>query len=176
MTATATATETAPFTESQHFRQMWLWLLLLGINGAILVGLYRQFVAGQVFGEPAISSAGLLVALSVTVLLTLLFATLRLETRVESDGIYVRFHPFQSKFEHFAWDRLAKCYVRRYSPLGDYGGWGLRLGLSDKGKAYNVSGDQGLQLEFTDGRKLLIGTNRPEELERVLRERGEWQA
>ena len=50
----------------------------------------------------------------------------------------------------------------------EYGGWGLRLGLFGNGKAFNVSGDKGLQLEFTDNKKLLIGTNRPEELTETL--------
>jgi hypothetical protein len=63
---------------------------------------------------------------------------------------------------------LTKSYVRQYSPIAEYGGWGLRLGLFGKGQAYNVSGDKGLQLEFTTGQRLLIGTNKPEELNTVL--------
>ncbi|MBK9224473.1 MAG: hypothetical protein IPO23_07190 [Flavobacterium sp.] len=65
-------------------------------------------------------------------------------------------------------DKLTKSFVRQYSPLMEYGGWGLRLGLFGNGKAFNVSGDKGLQLEFTDNKKLLIGTNRPEELTETL--------
>jgi hypothetical protein len=42
------------------------------------------------------------------------------------------------------------------------------MGLMGKGKAFNVSGNKGLQLEFNDGRKLLIGTSKPEELEAFL--------
>jgi hypothetical protein len=39
--------------------------------------------------------------------------------------------------------------------------------------AYNISGDKGLQLEFTDNKKLLIGTNKPEELNEVLSKIGQ---
>ncbi|MBX2959059.1 MAG: hypothetical protein KF732_03800 [Flavobacteriales bacterium] len=59
-------------------------------------------------------------------------------------------------------------YVRQYSPLTEYGGWGIRLGLFGKGTAYNVSGNKGLQLEFTNNKKLLIGTNKPNELTETL--------
>lgn len=59
---------------------------------------------------------------------------------------------------------MTKPYVRQYSPLAEYGGWGLRLGLFGKGTSYNVSYDKGLQLEFTDNKKLLIGTNKSDEL------------
>jgi hypothetical protein len=42
-----------------------------------------------------------------------------------------------------------------------YGGWGIKRGIG--GLAYNVSGNQGLQLVLTDGRKILIGTQKPEQ-------------
>jgi hypothetical protein len=68
---------------------------------------------------------------------------------------------------------LTKSYVRQYSAITEYGGWGLRLGLFGKGQAYNVSGDKGIQLEFTNNKKLLIGTNKAEELTAVLKKIGQ---
>ncbi len=46
--------------------------------------------------------------------------------------------------------------------MKEYGGWGIRYGM--KGMAYNVSGNRGVQLEFETGKRLLIGSQRPEEL------------
>ena len=63
---------------------------------------------------------------------------------------------------------IAKAYVRTYSPLGEYGGWGLRYSLSGNGMAYNVSGNKGLQLELSNGKKVLFSTNKLEELELFL--------
>jgi hypothetical protein len=37
-----------------------------------------------------------------------------------------------------------------------------------KGRAFNVSGDKGLQLQFSNGKRLLIGTQMPDELTTVL--------
>jgi hypothetical protein len=68
---------------------------------------------------------------------------------------------------------LTKSFVRQYSPLTEYGGWGLRPGLFGKGTAFCVSGDMGLQLEFTDNKKLLIGTNKPDELTETLNKIGQ---
>ena len=68
---------------------------------------------------------------------------------------------------------IATSYVRQYSPLLEYGGWGMRIGLFGKGKAWNISGDKGLQLEFTNQKKLLIGTNQPEELAATLEKIGQ---
>jgi|SRR3954447_2251190 hypothetical protein len=108
-----------------------------------------------------------------TILLTILFINFRLETQIKKDGVYVRFFPFHLSFRHYNWDKVSKSFVRQYNPIGEYGGWGLRLGLFGKGKALSVSGDKGLQLEFTDNKKLLIGTNKPEELTEALKKIGQ---
>jgi hypothetical protein len=161
------------FTERQRFKQWWLWLILLGVNGLFLFGVFKQGICGQQFGDNPMSNSGLLIATGLTIALTILFLNLRLDTTIKKDGIYVRFFPFHLKFKYYNWDSPAKSFVRQYSPLTEYGGWGLRLGLFGKGTAFNVSGDKGLQLEFTDGKKLLIGTNKPEELTETLNKIGQ---
>ena len=70
------------------------------------------------------------------------------------------------------WSEIDKAYVRQYDALGEYGGWGLKGGKlwkKEKGKAINVSGDIGIQLELKDGKKLLIGTQMKTEVESVLK-------
>lgn len=161
------------FTERQHFKQWWLWLILWGINGLLLFGVFKQVIAGQQFGNKPMSNTGLLVTTAVTIALALLFHSFRLDTAVKRDGIYVRFFPFHLTFKHYRWDELTKLYVRRYSPIGEYGGWGLRFGMFGKGTAFNVSGNSGLQLEFRNRRKLLIGTGKPGELAEVLNRIGQ---
>ena len=161
------------FTERQRFKQWWLWLILLGFNGLFLFGVFRQVIGEQQFGDKPMSNIGLLIATGLTIALTLLFINFRLDTTIKRDGIYVRFFPFHLKFKHYTWDSLTKSFVRQYSPLSEYGGWGLRLGLFGKGTAFNVSGDKGLELEFTDNKKLLIGTNKPEELTETLNKIGQ---
>lgn len=156
------------YSEKQWFKQWWLWLILLGVNGLFLFGVYTQVIGGQQFGDKPMSNTGLIIATGLTFALTILFVNFRLDTIIKKDGIYVRFFPFHLRFKHYAWDKLTKSFVRQYSPIAEYGGWGLRLGFFAQGKAYNVWGDKGLQLEFTDGKKLLIGTNKPDELKRTL--------
>jgi hypothetical protein len=160
------------FTERQRFKQIWLWALLVAINGLFIYGLISQVYLGQPLGDKPMSNGLLIFVNSAVLLLTLLFVFLRLDTAIKKDGIYYRFLPFQLTYKKIPWDRIEKSFVRQYNPISEYGGWGLRTGLFGKGQAFNISGNKGLQLVYNNGKKILIGTQRPEEIEQVLKQLG----
>jgi len=85
----------------------------------------------------------------------------RLRTEVHADGLYVRFVPF-TRLHRYSWNAIVSAEARRYRPILEYGGWGVRWGRG--GKAYNVYGNRGVQLVLADGKKLLIGSQRAEAL------------
>ncbi|HEY0057553.1 MAG TPA: hypothetical protein VGB56_00375, partial [Flavisolibacter sp.] len=93
-----------------------------------------------------------------------------LVTRICNDGIYVRYPPLQGSFSRFTWENIDRVYIRTYSPLREFGGWGIRFGVM--GTAYNVSGTVGMQLILKNGSKFLIGTNKPEDIASVLQRLG----
>jgi hypothetical protein len=131
------------FREVQRFRQPWLWALLGGTAALVLVlgpvswgGVVVAAVAGLVY-------------------------SLRLQTEVRADGIYVKMWPLHRSFRRIPWSEIERYESRRYGPLREFGGWGIRW---RPGKiAYNVSGDRGVWIERTDDRTVLIGSQRPEE-------------
>jgi hypothetical protein len=49
----------------------------------------------------------------------------------------------------------------------EYGGWGIK-GWSFKSVAYNISGDRGVQLTLRDGRRIMLGSRRPDELAQAI--------
>jgi len=161
------------FTERQRFKQLWLWVILLGITGLFLFGVVKQVIYGQQFGDKPMSNTGLLISTMLFSLFTILFLLYRLDTVIKIDAIYVRFFPFHIKFKYYSWDTLVKLYVRQYSPLSEFGGWGLRYSMFGYGTAFNVSGNKGLQLEFSNHKKILIGTNKPDKLKAVLDKLGQ---
>lgn len=161
------------FTESQRFKQWWIWLSLLGLNGLVMYPWFSQIINGQINISNILHYNSFLVSLAIMIAITLSFTIFRLDTIIRRDGIYVRFLPFHLKFKHYAWNDLTKSFVREYAALSEYGGWGLRVGLSGKGTAWNVSGNKGLQLEFKDGKRLLIGTNQPEQISETLKKLGQ---
>lgn len=57
-----------------------------------------------------------------------------------------------------------------YRPIRDYGGWGLRGSRGNR--AWNMRGDRGVLLTRSDGRKVLIGSQKPRELLEALERAG----
>lgn len=156
------------FTEDQRFRQWWLWLILLSGDAVFLFWVCKQLIFKVQVGDHPMSDTSLLLSAVGIILVSILLFYTRLNTQIKKDGIYLKFFPFHWSYKYYSWDMVDKCYVRTYSPLGEYGGWGIRYGMFGQGMAYNMSGNKGLQLELNNGKKILIGTNKPVELEEVL--------
>ena len=89
-----------------------------------------------------------------------------LVTEVRMDGIYIRYFPFHRIFRIMPFDAIRNCGITSYRPFRDYGGWGVRYGAG--AKAYIVSGNRGLWLDLYSGTRILLGSQRPEELNQVI--------
>jgi hypothetical protein len=163
------------YSEKQRFTQWWVWAILVVVNGLMLFGVLQQLIFGRQFGDTLMNNTALVIVAAVSIGLSSLIFIFRLETEITRDGINVRFFPFISS-RHYPWHQISRSFVRKYSPLAEYGGWGIRFGFFGKGTAFNVSGDQGLQLIFIDDKKLLIGTGKPEELTEALIRIGHYTA
>ncbi len=155
------------FRERQRFTQWWLWTLILA---SLVVPLVLSVIKARDAAVP-LSVADLLVGCSLPVLIIIFFLVMQLKTQIDDTGIYFRFVPFHLKMKKIGWDEIDKAYIRTYSPLKEYGGWGIRKGMGKTGTAYNISGNEGLQLELKNGKKTLIGTRRPAEIIQLLEQR-----
>jgi amino acid transporter len=152
--------ETSLFQEKQRFTQWWLWAI---ITIGLLIGsysIYMQYVEG------AISKNIFFIYTLFEAAILLFFVSLRLQTTITKDEIQVLFFPFHWKKRKYPFSIIKKMEVITYSPIGDYGGWGVRL--SANGKAFNIKGDKGLKLYFNNRKPLLIGTQKPEELQKCI--------
>jgi hypothetical protein len=93
-----------------------------------------------------------------------LFYGLKLLVEVREDGVHINFAPLVRRTVLF--ENIVSCEVRTYRPMREYGGWSVKYGRA--GKAYNVSGNRGVQLKLSNGKGLLIGSQRPEELAQAI--------
>jgi len=139
------------FREVQRFRQPWIWALLGGI--ALLMLVLGPILWG---------------GLAIVVGIAGLIYSLRLQTEVRTDGIYFRMWPLHWSFRQIPWSETEHYEAKQYSPIREFGGWGIRWA---PGKiAYNVSGNQGVWIEQTNGRSILLGSQHAEEFSSAIDE------
>lgn len=150
------------FEETQRFIQRWLWILVVLLMIAVWVMSILWF--GSETKQRSLSSDIIVIVSWVLVgaCIPVLLLVMKLETEVRRDGLYVRLFPFHLEFRRFAWPDVKESRARRYNPIREYGGWGIRWGRG--GRAYNMRGDRGLQLVMKDGKRWLIGSQRADEL------------
>lgn len=158
------------FKEHQKFSQAWLVILLLISNVIILRSLLKDINLDFTM----LTKLHIMIPIGGLILINLLFLFARLRTRIDEAGIGVLFFPFHWREVFYSWAEIEKAEVITYNPIMDYGGWGVRVWFGKK--AFNVKGDQGLQLHFKDGRKRLIGTQKPEEIKEKLVELSKTEA
>lgn len=78
----------------------------------------------------------------------------------------LRFPPFVDRRIPFA--EIRRVHARTYRPLREFGGWGIRWGGRGR-MAYNVSGNRGVEVELTDGRTVMVGSQSPDALAEATR-------
>jgi len=155
------------FKEEQRFKQWWIILIVLSASVFPWIGLIYQIILGHKFGNnPAPDWMIILIWLLFGIGFPLLFLSTKLITEVKKDGIYIKFFPFHLKYKFFSSDEIESFKDREYRPIREYGGWGIRYGLS--GKAYNVYGNKGLQLVMKNDKKILIGSQRSYEFYKAV--------
>jgi len=159
---------TKVFIEKQRFNQWWVWILLMAVAGAFVWGFVQQVIMGIPFGNNPAPDIMVGFALAIIIGLIIFFRIITLHTRVDARGVSWRFSPLHRKEKHISWEEINKAEVMKYHPILDYGGWGYRLGIA--GKAYSVAGKYGLKLILHNGKKLLIGTQKPDEMKRILQQ------
>lgn len=161
------------FREEQRFAR-WIIVMtqfiLMGCAGTFGWGLYQQLVLKQPFGDRPMGD-GALIATSIVVFtvaggVALLIGISKLITEVRGEGLFVRFVPFHLCWRQVPLERIVRFEAVTYRPIRQYGGWGIRWVW--RGKAYNARGNRGVRLDFDNGRHLLIGSQRAEELTRAI--------
>ena len=156
------------YKEEQQFRQRWIWGLLIALCVPPL------FIAWQLFEMISANSADYLLMAFVLLFyvcimgaLVWLFIRFKLTTEVRTDAICFKFPPLLYKWKTVKKEDIATFEIRKYKPISEFGGWGIKGGF--KSKAYTVSGDIGLQLLLKNDKKVLIGTQRAVVIEAAMK-------
>lgn len=175
------------FSETQRFRQWYVLAFILVFNAAFGLGVAQSFGyfdnwrtengssttisidknGGVVRTEPMSDTMVIALAIGIFLLSIVILAT-SLKVEIKKEGVYVLYFPYFFSPTYYAWKDINKAYIRTY--VKDKSNKGFYE--TEEGTVMRVSGNIGLQLELTDGRKLLIGTQQPENMENALRKLG----
>lgn len=153
------------FKEEQRFTQWWLWLILIGIAIVPIYGGYKEFLLGDGVDRESSQIIGLLMYTLIGFGMIVFFLLVRLRTEIDEKEIRMRFLPLVKKSVN--WTEVKTAKVVNY---GFVGGWGVRF-WTKYGTVYNTKGKMGLALELTNGKRFVIGTQKPDELRKILENR-----
>lgn len=168
------------FEEIQSFRYTWSWWLVIistvgiafPLSVMFLYGIYQQEVTGVPFGDkPAPSYLLFLFFLLNSAIFGGIYYfvdRMKLTVRLDEGSITYKFFPIMKSFKKVEKRNLKSTEVKKYRPIAEYGGWGYRMNLSGRKKAYNITGNMGLEIQYLNGNKLMLGTQKPIELTKAL--------
>ena len=155
------------FYEKQRLSQWWLWLIVIVVQVIPVVMQYIKLSGTGMLDKPEVMFGIFGTNLVGFILLPLLIYSIKLETRITEQGVYVRLFPLGFSFKFYPFSNMTACFVRKYSPVREYGGWGYKGRHNNR--SLSIRGDRGLQMEFPNGNKLLIGTQKDKELLDILK-------
>jgi hypothetical protein len=154
------------YSETQYFRQRWLLLILLVISAIAWYAFVSQIILGYDVGsQPGQDWMIWITWLAAGIGLPLLLYIIRLVVTVQEDQIEIKFYPLLDLCIEFESIHTAKQV--EYSPIREFGGWGIRWGGKNK-RAYNMSGNQGVELTMNDGKSILIGSQDSAKLAAII--------
>jgi len=146
------------FKETQKFNQLWIWMLLVFVIG---ITVYSSFYLSP--SDPSFELEKL-IPFGIVSLVILLFISLKLETRIDSDSSVFSYFPLIRK-RKYDFNKIESMEFIVYNSLWEYGGWGIRINFDSW--SYNTGGKFGIMVKTKD-KKFLIGTHKPEEAKKAI--------
>ena len=101
----------------------------------------------------------LICAFVVALLVAILFS--RMELSFDEKGLHYQLFPFHQKPRLLAWQAIEEISLSTYSPLGDFGGWGIRR--NGRKRLYAIMGSDCVLVKTKDGLSYYFGIDLPDE-------------
>lgn len=144
------------FKESQQLKYHYLLAFIISVsllyNLLIAKEGHQWFLVGDLF----------LLYILISTFGVYLLSQVRLETTIDKDFISICYAPFIKRKWH--WSQLEHIEVINDKLVGCFGfGYHAKHGV-----CYGIKGNFGLAITTISGRKIVIGTQKKEELEKVL--------
>jgi len=87
---------------------------------------------------------------------------------VVNPSLLYRYIPFINKFRIIKPIEIRFYETRKYHPIKEFWGWGIRYDFKNKINCYNVRGNLGLYIELKNGQKILFGSQNPHKFKTAI--------
>ncbi len=156
------------FREEQRFAPWVYWLAA----AVALAAFIAPLVAARMAKDPSAFIPVILVELFVVALMLFPLNILFMITEVTDRGVVVSFGRwFPIYRRHIPLHDIQETRPVYYRPLWDAGGWGIRWGRFEGKRCtfLNARGDRGVYLVHGSEKRLIIGSQEPEQLAEAIR-------
>ena len=149
-------------------RTGWSWWVhpLIGLTFISAVIPIVEFIRGGIGSGPGKMSVGVAVFCLVLGfgLPGAIYGLMgQLRTRVSPEGLSICWGLLEIVKKRIPFDEIESAETVTYSPMGEFGGWGIRMG-GNKKKAWTVRGNRALVLRLRDGTRFYLGSDKPERI------------
>ena len=144
-------------------------LIIAPIFVAIFFGVMAlvQIVSHKPIGNHPVSNTALVIIFIIGVIGAVVLSSQKLRVTITTEEIKYSFGIFAGE-AIIPINNIKTITIRKYDGLKEFWGWGIRF--NSKEDCYTVSGDTGMEITSLSGKKILIGTQRKNDLELVLRD------
>lgn len=87
----------------------------------------------------------------------------QLRTRVTQEGVDISWGFSEVISKKIPFDKIEGAEPVKYSPIGEFGGWGIRMGGKQK-QAWTIRGKRAALLHLSDGTRFYLGSENPERI------------
>lgn len=146
------------YNEDQMLPLPLLMLVVLVATSVFIAPLVFAWHAGRLY-------PGMFWVVIAPMAITLLVMSLRLKTSLDDAEVTARIWPFPAA--QLKYSEIRNVEEIEYSPMADFGGWGIRYGLG--GKIYSMRGSHAVKLSLSSGKIVYMGTQEPRKLSAEIR-------
>jgi hypothetical protein len=142
------------FRETQQFRQVWLWAIIILSTLPVLV-----IISITLPQDKNMSPGGVIAVISLIAAISAIniiaLYIIKFETIISDEGLYYRWWPFKKKYTALNWKDVNTVTIKKY-PYLKYG-YHIR---PNYGRVHNVDGNKGALFKLTSGKQYYIGTQK----------------
>jgi len=153
--------------EEQKMDKAWLWLVFALVSALIFsYVMYQQLVLKRPWGENPLNDKGLIfVSVAVTLIFVIVYCvykSAKMTVDITDRGIILHYKPYIKNEIIFRFEEIESYHKKEYSLIKDVGGRGIKKRPLHKLTSYTVLGRKSVFFKMKSGRKVIIGTQRPE--------------